>query len=141
MDALLPLTAVTSHHDVKGLRRLYDAIEANIRGLKALEVKAESYGSLMVSILMNKLPPEIRLIVSRGLKSEKWDFNEVMRIMEQEVDARERSFALTQQAQQLPKHPPSRGIATSLNTETATIKCAFCDQDHRSHSCSVVTDV
>ena len=68
MHALLRLAAVTSHHDVKGLRRLYDAIEANVRGLKALEVKAESYGSLMVSILMNKLPPEIRLIVSRGLK-------------------------------------------------------------------------
>ena len=61
--------------------------------------------------------------------------------MEQKVDAKERSFASTQQAQQLPKHPPSRGTATALNTETATIKCAFCDQDHWSHSCSVVTDV
>ena len=141
MDALLRLTAVTSHHDVKGLRRLYDAIEANVRGLKALEVKAESYGSLMLSILINKLPTEIRLIVSRALKSDKWDFNEVMQIMEQEVDARERSFASTQQAQQPPRHPPSRPTATALNTEAAAIKCAFCDQDHRSHSCSVVTDI
>ena len=41
MDALLQLTAVTSHHDVKGLRRLCDAIEANVRGLKALEVDSE----------------------------------------------------------------------------------------------------
>lgn len=88
MDALLCLTAVTSRHDVKGLRRLYDATEANVRGLKALEVKAESYGSLMLSILMNKLPTEIRLIVSRALKSDKWDFNEVMQIMEQEVGSR-----------------------------------------------------
>ena len=141
MDALLRLTAVTSHHDVKGLRRLCDTTEANVRGLKALEVDAESYGSLMVPILMSKLPPEIRLIVSRSLKSEKWDFNDVMQIVEQEVDARERSFASTQQAQQPPKQPPLHGTATALATESAKIKCAFCDQDHRSQSCLLVTDV
>ena len=141
MDALLRLTAVTSHHDVKGLRRLCDAIEANVRGLKALEVDSESYGSLMVSILMNKMPSEIRLIVSRSLKTENWDFNEVMQIMEQKVHARERSFTSTQQTQQPPKNPPPRGTATASNTESATIKCAFCDQDHRSHTCLQVTDV
>ena len=74
MDSLLRLTAINSHYDVKGLRRLYDANETNVRGLRALEVEAESYGSLMVSILINKMPPEIRLIVSRNLNSEKWEF-------------------------------------------------------------------
>lgn len=141
MDALLHLTAVTSHHDVKGLWQLYDTIEADIRGLKALEVEVESYGSVMVSILMNKLPHEIRLIVSRSLKLEKWDFNDVMHIMEQEVDARERSFMSTQQIQQPRKQPPLHRTATALTTETATIKCAFCDQDHQSQSYSLVTDV
>ena len=141
MDTLLHLTAVTSHHDVKGLRQLCDAIDANVRGLKALEVEAESYGSLMVSILMNKLPSEIRLIVSRNLTSEKWDFKDVMQIVEQEVDARERSFASIQRAQQPPRPSFSRGTATALVTENATVKCAFCDQDHRSQFCSSVTDV
>ena len=41
MDVLLRLTAVTSHHDVIGLRQLCDAIEANVRGLKTLEIDAE----------------------------------------------------------------------------------------------------
>ena len=141
MDALLRITAVTSHYDVKGLRCLYDAIETNVRGLKALEVEAESYGSLMVSILMNKMPPEIRLIVSRNLNSEKWDFKDVMQILEQEVDARERSLASTQQSQQPSKQPTSRGTATALTTDTTTIKCAFCNQDHRSQTCTKVTDV
>lgn len=59
MDALLHLTAVTSQHDIKGMRQLCDVIEAIVRGLKALDVQAESNGSLMVSILMNTLPPEI----------------------------------------------------------------------------------
>ena len=70
IDGLLWLTAVTLHHGVTGLRWLRDAIEANVRGLKALEIEKESYGSLMVSILMNKMPSKIWLIVSRSLKSE-----------------------------------------------------------------------
>ena len=79
--------------------------------------------------------------MSRSLRSEKWDFNEIMQIMKQEVDARECSFTPTQQTQQPPKNPPPCGTATALNTDNATINCAFCDQDHQSHSRLQVTDV
>ena len=103
MDALLCLIAVTSHHYVKGLWRLCDAIEANARGLKALKVEAELYGSLMVSILMSKIPSEDYELQS---ESKKWDFNEVMQIVQQEIDAREHYFAPAQQTQQ-PLKPPS----------------------------------
>ena len=64
MNSLLHLTAVVSHHDLKGLRHLYDSVEANVRGLRALGVSADSYGSLLTSILMNKLPSETRIVVS-----------------------------------------------------------------------------
>ena len=95
MDALLNLTSVTSHHDLRGLRRLYDSVEANIRGLRALGVASESYGGLLTSILMNKLPPEIRLIISRDLTEDRWDMEKVMKIISREVDARERSSTLS----------------------------------------------
>ena len=64
-----------------------------------------------------------------------------MEILEQEVNARERSLALIQQSQQPSKQPASRGTATALTTDTTTIKCAFCNQDHRTQSCTKVTDV
>ena len=54
-----------SHHDLKGLRHLYDSVETHVRGLRALGVSADLYGILLTSILMNKLPLEIRLVVSR----------------------------------------------------------------------------
>jgi len=41
----------------------YDSVEAHIRGLKALKVPAQTYGGLLTSILVNKLPPELRCIV------------------------------------------------------------------------------
>ena len=42
MDALLALPTVTSHQDIKSLRRLYDSVESHVRGLKALGVNTES---------------------------------------------------------------------------------------------------
>ena len=59
MDALLALPTATSHQDIKSLRHLYDSVECHVRGLRALGVNTESYGQLLSSVLMNKLPAEI----------------------------------------------------------------------------------
>ena len=40
MDALLNLSTVNSHHDLRGLRHLYDAVETHVRGLPALGVES-----------------------------------------------------------------------------------------------------
>jgi len=48
-------------------------MEAIVRGLCALGVLAESYGSLLTSVLVNKLPSELHLIVSYETTTEKWE--------------------------------------------------------------------
>ena len=58
MNALLHLPSVTSHLDLKGLPHLYESVETHVRGLRALRVSADSCGTLLTSILMNKLPSE-----------------------------------------------------------------------------------
>lgn len=60
MDTLLNLPAISSHHDLKGLRYLYDSVEAQVHG--ALGITANTYGGLQTSILMKKLPSQIQLI-------------------------------------------------------------------------------
>ena len=50
MDILMTTGAVASHNNVKALRRLYDVMESKVR---SLGVTAESYGSLLASVLMN----------------------------------------------------------------------------------------
>ena len=67
MNSILNLPYVTSHYDLKGLRCLYNSTELNVRGLQALGISAESFGPLLTSILMDKLPSEIRIIISREL--------------------------------------------------------------------------
>ena len=56
MDLLLNLEAVSSQHNLRGLRQLFDIVESNVRGLRALGVPASSYGGLLSSILVSKLP-------------------------------------------------------------------------------------
>ena len=56
MEALLNVTAVTSDRHLRDLRRLYDQSEANIRSLKALGINNDSYGAMLSSVLLSRLP-------------------------------------------------------------------------------------
>ena len=58
MDNLLKLKVVSSVNDVKGIRQLYDKTEIHIRGLQALGVEAQQYGSLLVPGRERKHPPK-----------------------------------------------------------------------------------
>ena len=59
MDVLIMnLETVGSQGDIKKLRRLFNVVETQVRELKGLGV-AESYGALLSSTLLNKLPQEI----------------------------------------------------------------------------------
>ena len=82
MDQLLHMDAVSSQHDVKGRRRLYDTIESNVRNLTSVGVKSEAYGALLSSVLMSKLPPELRLIVIRQIgEEEEWKLDSLMKVI------------------------------------------------------------
>ena len=145
MEALLSTAAVSSHLDIKGLRKLYDTVEAHVRGLRALGVPAESYGGLLTSVLVNKLPPEIRLIVSREMTAGRWDLDGVMKILEREVDARERASSTGTPAtprRVQPRTPTAAALmASNSGPASGSFSCVYCGQSHTSSSCTVITDV
>lgn len=91
METLLNLTAVSADNDLRGLRRLYNEVEANVRSLKALGVDQASYGTMLTSVLLVKLPPEIRLIVTRMASGEDLTFEVLQTIWVEEPVAPERS--------------------------------------------------
>ena len=142
MEALLHVPGVSSHHDIRGLRKLHDSVEAHIRGLKALRVPAQTYGGLLISVLVNKLPPELRLIVTREMTGEAWDLERLMRIFEREIDARERAFVPTNQGNvRRPRVPTaSTLLANSTGSNGNRVVCVYCEKDHVSSSCDTITD-
>lgn len=139
MEQLLNVGSVTSQCDVKGLRHLYDVIESNVRSLKSLGVKAESYGSLLSSVLMTKLPSELRLMAGRKFgDSDSWNFDELLKLIEAEVQARERSSARSSQSERRPKDLPT---GATLFTDTRSLQCCFCQGEHPSQNCQAITGV
>ena len=91
MDILLNASPVASPNDLKGLRHLHNQVESHVRGLKSLRVAPESYGSLLSSVLLNKLPRELRSIISGKTTDDTWSLDHLMKELEQELEARERA--------------------------------------------------
>lgn len=100
MDVLLNVEPVTSPQNLRGLRHLYDLVESHIRSLNSLGVASDSYENLLSPVLLNKLPSELRLIVSREVSEADWSLDALMKAMAQEIEARERATTQTSQVQQ-----------------------------------------
>ena len=66
-------------------------VKSHVRGLKSLRISATLYGSLLSSVLMNKLPLEFQLIISRTITGENWELDTLLQIVEMEISARETS--------------------------------------------------
>ncbi|KAL5490741.1 hypothetical protein EMCRGX_G015918 [Ephydatia muelleri] len=95
MEELLNLEAVTSILNLKRLRHLYNSVETRIRNLRSLGISSDSYSSLLASVLLNRLPPELRVIVTREITDEEWNLAKVMEIFQKELDACERAAVST----------------------------------------------
>lgn len=63
MDALVNLPAVVNSRELKGVRQLYDEVEANVRALGALGQNVGTYGELLLPLLFHNIPKEIRLSI------------------------------------------------------------------------------
>ena len=144
MEALLNVPGVISHQDTKALRKLHDTVEAHVRGLKALKVPAQTYGTLLTSVLINKLPPELRLIVTREMRGLTWDLERLMMAFGQELDARERVFTPSSAGgnrRSQPRLPTAAAlIADSSGPSGNRPTCVYCGKDHASSACTTVTN-
>ena len=137
MDILLNVEPVTSNYDLSRLRKLYDAVESQVRGLKSLGVSSDKYGSILASVLLSKLPQELRLIISRELGSGDW---ELMELLENEVQARERASgsAATPPVPRRNQQTPSTAATLLAGGSEARVSCYYCGQSHYSTACTVV---
>ena len=85
------MDAVSSDRHLRDLRRLYDKTESHVHSLKSLGIEATSYGALLTPVLLAKLPPELRLIVSRKVSDSNLDMDALLATFEEELTARERA--------------------------------------------------
>ncbi|CAB4040850.1 PREDICTED: uncharacterized protein LOC107340613, partial [Paramuricea clavata] len=149
MDSLLKITSLNVSNDVKKLRQMYDKVETHVRGLQALEVPTESYGSLLVPILMTKIPEDIRILLGRQIKEDKdWKLDELLRLLQEEIKNRERCEGIKaietpseNRERKYQRKDPSSLAALLAEEKAARIDCTYCKQPHPTVECKVVTNV
>ena len=71
MDKLLRIPTCTGDR-LSLLREVYGKVTVNVRGLSALGVGAEQYGSLLIPIIMAKLPNNVKLHIARETQEDVW---------------------------------------------------------------------
>uniref|UniRef100_A0A1X7TWL4 DUF1758 domain-containing protein n=1 Tax=Amphimedon queenslandica TaxID=400682 RepID=A0A1X7TWL4_AMPQE len=116
MEVLMSLEPVMSSQNLSGLRRLYDTVETNIRGLKSLGVDRESYGTLLSPVILKKLPQDLRLIISRQVADDEWNLDSILRILLSEIEARERAGISNNSK---PRRDRERPTGVNLYTESS----------------------
>ena len=90
MGKLLNIPSANSVDEIEKIRDVYNRIETCVRNLKSLSVDKQQYGHVLVSVVMAKLPDEIRLIISRTMPTkEEWNIDQFLETLRKEVESRE----------------------------------------------------
>ena len=141
MDILLNLEAVVSDSNLRALRHLYDTVEAQIRGLNSMGVQSETYGALLSSVVLGKLPQEIRLLLSRGMGDGDRKLDDLMKLLLGELQARERVSASNlasgkgrESVITTPTAAAPTAAALLAGGQRTTPTCSYCQQPHSSYA-------
>ena len=68
MDVLVKLRKADNIKDIDKLRNLV-SLETGVRNLVDLGVEKTSYGTLLISIIFDRIPTELKLLISRKFKN------------------------------------------------------------------------
>ena len=144
MNALLEMHTPTT--SPSALQLFYDSIESHTRSLSSLGQSRETYGSLLVPIILNKLPADVKKSLARQHGSDVWTIDELqgalLRILEmgsnhllkgQPTSPQLTAAFLTNSTNK------SRQIASGPQTPKKPT-CVYCKGPHSSGTCEVVKD-
>ncbi|XP_077866365.1 uncharacterized protein LOC144354102 [Saccoglossus kowalevskii] len=73
--------------DYHSLHNFYDKLESHICGLKSLRKKEDSYGDLLVPIVMDKLPGQIRKQIACDHGNNEWTLPDLRKAIQKEIEA------------------------------------------------------
>ena len=145
MDELLKIPACNGDRPSQ-LRFVYDKVSVHVRGLEALGVNSSQYGSLLIPVIMAKLPPEVRVQIARNANQDVWEISDLLAVIQREVEACEKVNS-EQRKEQVAKPQRNLPTAATLVARDSSVssngvpECVYCSARHFSASCDRVTDV
>ena len=87
---LVKLPKAHNMKDIEKLRKIYDSLETSVRNLADLGAELTSYGTLLISIIFDRIPTELKLFIWRKFKNNHFDLDILIEIFKEDFSARER---------------------------------------------------
>ena len=140
MESFVKLQPITSMKNVSGLRAMYDLVEGNVRNLSSLGVPSDTYGKLLVHLLIEKIPHSLRLVISREFDDEVWDLENMLKYFKKELFAKERCASLVNEKPYNPNKRNENAMSAFLSGQQK-LCCVYCQGEHFPTKCDKVTDV
>ena len=103
MQAVLDLPSPTN--TLTSLQHFHDSVESHIRSLSSLGKDRESYGDLLIPIIMGKLSVETRKNLARDHSNSEWRLNELQDAILKEIHILETGLNIVNQHKQNPPTP------------------------------------
>ena len=116
MDELLKITACDGYKS-KQLRFVYDKVSVNVRALEALQIHSDQYGSLLIPVIMSKLPNDVRLHIARKTEKDVWVMKDLLEVIRKEVEARELSEQVKANSETKKRLQPKLPATSSLTAQ------------------------
>ena len=148
MQALLEMPNPTNN--LVSLQTFYDSIETHTRGLLSLGKTKDTYGDLLVPIILRKLPVEIRKNLAREHANAEWTMDELRSAILKEIRVFETGLYTANLQTTIPQRSTAAFHVTTFKETTGNTNprtdgkrnasCVYCKGPHPSHSCEIVTD-
>lgn len=147
MQALMSLEMPTN--SLQSLRHFFDNVGGHIRGLKALGVTSETYGALLCPVVMESLPQEMRVIISRKVTNCQSDLDSILDALLAEIEARERVGVTSRDHPQQSRSKRDQSTGATLyaggtgnkKQSAGSQYCCYCQAAHTPITCPKVTQV
>ena len=95
INEIIKAPTVFNEKSVRRIRELFDFIENSHRGLQALKVDESYYSSILVPVVMDKIPGPFRLSMIRSSENKAtWKMSEMLQALRTELDIREQRVSL-----------------------------------------------
>ena len=146
MEALLNVQAPANN--LTGLQAFYDTIQSHMRVLSSLGKPTESYGSLLISVILNKIPKDIKVHMARDHHDTEWVIDELLASILKEIKILEAGQPSNRKSNSHTNPvltTSSFYVASNRSAPQITEKlkkdpvCVFCKGAHKSNTCTTIT--
>ena len=144
MRALLDLPS--PNNSLASLQLFHDSTESHMRSLLSLGKSNDSYGTLLVPIILGKLPTEIKKNLARDHENREWTIDDLQSAILKEIRILELGIQSTNTlTSQLPAIPTASFVTTTVRKKNPIEGakkhvCIFCKGSHSPLNCEVVKE-